>query len=222
VRRARRGRRVLAAACLAFLGLAARAADAPLTALDRFLDGLTTWRADFTQVVTDGNSRKIGEGHGRLSISRPGRFRWEISPEGGPEAGQVLVADGRNLWFFDRDLEQVTVKPQGEALSQSPAMLLSGGGDVRKAFEVKAEGRPKEGARGLDWVAVTPRGAEGDFKLARLGFRGTDLVRMELQDRLGQRTAIDFVQPVRNVALPPDEMRFVPPPGADVIGKPQT
>jgi len=201
---------------------AAAAADASrATALDRFLDGLTTWKAEFTQVVVDGRGRKIGDGRGRLLISRPGRFRWELAPDSAPQTGQLLVADGRNLWFFDRDLEQVTVKPMTEALSQSPAMLLSGSGDIRSAFDVKAEPPAREGARDIEWVAVTPRAASSDFKVARLGFRGTDLVRMELQDRLGQRTTIEFTQPVRNGAVAPDELQFVPPPGADVIGTPK-
>jgi outer membrane lipoprotein carrier protein len=209
-------------ALLLALGLAlclpgmAVAANAPDTALDRFLNGLTTWDAQFTQTVADGRGRSLGEGQGRLLISRPGRFRWELAPDTGPQAGQVLVADGRNLWFYDRDLEQVTVKPVTEALSQSPAMLLSGSGDVRKAFDVKADAR----AQGLDWVSVTPRGGEGDFRVARLGFRGVELVRMELQDRLGQRTTLDFVNARRNAAVVADELRFVPPAGADVIGTP--
>jgi outer membrane lipoprotein carrier protein len=206
---------------LLFLGAASvRAADAPATtALDRFLDGLTTWQSEFTQTVTDGRNRKIGEGRGRLAISRPGRFRWELAPTGGPETGQVLVADGRNLWFFDRDLEQVTVKPQSESLARSPAMLLSGAGDVRKAFDVKSESGGKD-ATGLEWVDVAPRDREGDFRQARLGFQGIELARMELQDRLGQRTVIQFLKPVRNAPLPADDMRFVAPAGADVIGTP--
>lgn len=211
--------------CAAALGasLAAPSAAAGVagtTALDRFLDGLTTWKADFTQSVVDGRSRKIGEGHGTMLISRPGRFRWELAPKDGRESGQLLVADGSNLWFFDRDLDQVTVKPATEALSQSPAMLLSGAGDVRKAFDVKAEPAGREGSRDLEWVAVTPRAAEGDFKVARLAFRGLELVRMELQDRLGQRTTIEFASPVRNGPVAPDLLRFVPPAGVDVIGTP--
>ena len=38
-----------------------------------------------------------------------------------------MVCDGTNLWFFDRDLQQVTVKPVDAALTATPAMLLSGG-----------------------------------------------------------------------------------------------
>jgi outer membrane lipoprotein carrier protein len=192
------------------------AEPAQQTALDRFLAGLTTWKAGFTQTVVDGRGRKLGDGRGLLLISRPGRFRWELSPGNGPEAGQLLVADGRNLWFYDRDLDQVTVKPVTEALSQSPAMLLSGSDDIRKAFDVRSEPR----AQGLEWVAVTPRGAEGDFKVARLGFRGAELARMELQDRLGQRTTLEFLEAARNGPVAADELKFVPPAGADVIGTP--
>ncbi|MET0292704.1 MAG: outer membrane lipoprotein chaperone LolA, partial [Steroidobacteraceae bacterium] len=170
----------------------------------------------FTQTVVDGRGRKLGEGRGRLLISRPGKFRWELAPESGGEAGQVLVADGKNLWFYDKDLDQVTVKPVSDALSQSPAMLLSGTGDVRKAFDVQGDAK----SQGLDWAVVKPRTAEGDFSSARLGFRGNDLQRMELHDRLGQKTTIEFRNVARNGALSADELRFVPPAGADVIGKP--
>jgi outer membrane lipoprotein carrier protein len=212
--------RVLAALlCVLSCALTAStfAAEAPATtALDQFLSGLTTWKADFMQSVVDGRGRKLGDGQGRLLISRPGKFRWELAPGGGPEAGQLLVADGRNLWFFDKDLEQVTVKPVTEALSQSPAMLLSGTGDVRKAFDVKSDAK----AQGLDWVIVTPKGGQGDFRRARLGFRGNELARMELEDRLGQRTTLEFQNATRNVALAADDLRFVPPAGADVIGTP--
>jgi outer membrane lipoprotein carrier protein len=187
---------ILVAAGVLIPAMAGAAQAAAVTALDRFLEGLTTWQSDFTQTVTDARNRKIGEGQGRLSIARPGRFRWELSPKGGAQAGQVLVADGRNLWFLDRDLEQVTVKPQAQSLAQSPAMLLSGDGDVRKVFDVKPDGADKDDLPGMDWVAVSPRSGEGDFRVARLGFRGTDLARMDLQDRLGQRTVILFTRPV--------------------------
>lgn len=193
---------------------AATPATAGNTALDRFLSGLSTWQADFTQSVSDGRGRKVGEGRGRLLVSRPGRFRWEIAPVDGADEGQLLVADGKNLWFLDRDLQQVTVRPVEEALTQSPATLLSGSGDVREAFDIAADGR----ADGLDWVAVTPRTRDGDFQRARLGFRGNDLARMELEDRLGQRTTLRFSGSARNAPVDPALLAFTPPEGVDVIG----
>ena len=71
-----------------------------------------------------------------------------------------MVRDGRNLWFYDRDLQQVTVKPVDAALSATPAMLLSGAVDVRKSFSVSAAGE----RMGLTWVLVEPRGADADFR----------------------------------------------------------
>jgi outer membrane lipoprotein carrier protein len=194
-----------------------RAAEAlPSTPLDRYLEGLSTWSAEFSQTVVDSRGRRVGAGAGRLLIARPGRFRWELAPEMAGESGQLLVADGRNLWFFDRDLEQVTVRPQDQALSQSPAMLLSGAARVRDAFEILGQGRED----GLDWVRVLPRDAAADFKLARFGFRGPELARLVVEDKLGQRTTLSFRYPLRNRPLDPDLVRFTPPTGADVIGTP--
>src|SRR5690606_27464287 len=111
-------------AALAALVLAAPAVQAAssTTILDRYLEGLKTLRASFTQTLVDANGRQLDSSTGTLVVSRPGKFRWEIRPEGAEEgAGQLMVADGRNVWFFDRDLEQVTVRPAEAALTATPA-----------------------------------------------------------------------------------------------------
>ncbi len=132
-------------------------------------------------------------------------------------AGQLLVADGRNLWFYDADLQQVTVRPQSTALTATPAMLLSGGTNALSAFEVSGAGRKD----GLDWVQVVPKAADADFKEARLGFSGNELERMILEDKLGQTATLSFQDAERNVPVAPSEVSFTPPAGADVIGTPQ-
>jgi outer membrane lipoprotein carrier protein len=131
--------------------------------------------------------------------------------------GQLMVSDGRNLWFFDRDLEQVTVKPVDAALSATPAMLLSGAVDVRKNFTLTLAGQRD----GLDWVLVEPHGADADFKDALFGFANGDLKRMILEDKLGQTATIMFDHIERNVPVTAQETSFTPPKGADVIGKPK-
>jgi outer membrane lipoprotein carrier protein len=186
------------------------------TALDRYLDGLTSWRATFTESIVDARNRKVGSGKGSLLLQRPGKFRWELAPDDGTESGQLLIADGRNLWFLDRDLQQVTVKPMDAALSQTPAMLLSGAGKVREAFAVSDAGERE----GLAWVRVVPRQAEADFRFAQLGFKGNDLQRMVLEDKLGQKATLSFQGAVRNGPVEPSALVFVTPPDVDVIGTP--
>lgn len=194
------------------------AAPAAATALDRYLDGLVTWRADFAQSTVDTRGRRRPLQEGTLIVQRPGRFRWEIRAAGGSvmQPSQVMVADGRNLWFYDRDLEQVTVKPSGGALTATPAMLLAGTVPLREAFTVEAAGKRD----GLDWVRAAPRGVDAEFREARFGFSGLELRRLEIDDRLGQRVTLSFRDGQRNPAVPAGVLRFDPPAGADLIGKP--
>jgi len=193
---------------------AAAATDA--TALDRYLDGLTTLRAKFTQVVVDASGKQLETGQGSLLVRRPGRFRWEYTPSGA--GAQLLVADGANLWFYDRELQQATVKPAAAALTATPVMLLSGSdSDLRAAFTVAAAGDRDA----LDWVRVTPRSATAEFSSAELGFRGEKLVRLVIHDRLNQTDTLDFSDSVRGARVTDAELNFTPPAGVDVIGSPK-
>jgi outer membrane lipoprotein carrier protein len=201
----------------------APAAFAVGTPLDSYLDDMKTLRATFLQTLVDAHGREIDRATGTLIVSRPGKFSWEIHPQGSnggpgqPGSGQLMVADGRNLWFLDRDLQQVTVKPVDAALSATPAMLLSGTVDVRKNFKISPAGKRD----GLDWVLVEPHGSEADFRQALLGFDGKELKRMILNDKLGQTATVIFDHIERNGRVAPEEVSFTSPAGVDVIGTPQ-
>jgi outer membrane lipoprotein carrier protein len=197
------------AACLA-LSSAALAQ----TPLDTYLIQLKTLRADFAQTVTDGKGEQVQKAQGTLIIVRPGRFRWELTPDGG--SPQLMVADGKNLWFYDRDLEQVSVKAATAALTATPAGLLSGEGNIRELFTVAPAGKKD----GFDWVLVTPREGDADFREARLGFGMSELKRMVLKDKLGQTVRLEFFKSERNPPVAESEVKFTPPSGADVIGTP--
>lgn len=215
---------------------AAHAPSSAPTPLDRYLRNLKTLRVKFLQTVADAQGAEVGRSTGTLIVERPGKFRWDIHPQStqagsqgaagqtgaaaqssAPGGGQLMVSDGRNLWYLDRDLQQVTVRPLTAALSATPAMLLSGTVDVRQHFTESVVG-PREG---LDWVYVEPRSTEADFKSALFGFdrKGT-LQRMILEDKLGQVVTIVFQDVEVNVPVPASELTFTPPAGADVIGTP--
>jgi outer membrane lipoprotein carrier protein len=184
------------------------------TPLDTYLSHLKTLRAEFAQTVTDGKGEQVQNAQGTLVIVRPGRFRWELTPEGG--SPQLMVADGKNLWFYDRDLEQVSVKAATAALTATPAGLLSGDGNIRELFTVAPAGKKD----GFDWVLVTPRESDADFREARLGFGMSELKRMVLKDKLGQTVRLEFFKSERNPPVAESEVKFTPPSGADVIGTP--
>jgi outer membrane lipoprotein carrier protein len=206
-------------------------ASLAVTPLDKYLDNLRTLRATFLQTLADPHGREIDRASGTLIVQRPGKFSWDIRPQpvagaaagtgtasapGGSGAGQLMVCDGANLWFYDRDLQQVTVKPVDTALSATPAMLLSGAVDVRKSFTLSPVGERE----GLEWVLVEPVGAQADFRSALFGFEHGELRRMILEDKLDQTATIVFEKIERNGPVRPAEVSFTPPAGADVIGTP--
>jgi outer membrane lipoprotein carrier protein len=196
------------------------------TALDTWLAGLKSLRTQFTQTTKDSQGHQTGQASGELLVLRPGRFRWESHDDVGAAAGsapasaasadsgQVLIADGRNVWFYDRALQQVQVKPVDTALSATPIMLLSGGADVRNAFEISDAGSKD----GLAWLRIKPRGSDADFRQAVLGFAGGELRQMILEDKLGQVSTLTFSHSQRNAPVTSAEVSFTPPKGVDVIG----
>jgi outer membrane lipoprotein carrier protein len=217
-------RGMLAAAALLCLSAQAEPDNG---ALDRFLNGLSSLHTAFTQTVTDSKGQQVESGSGSLLVQRPGKFRWDYTPHAADSAaapaaaqrGQLLVADGKNLWFYDRELAQVSVKPVSAALSATPVMLLSGSAaQLHDAFEINAAGNHE----GMDWVHVKPKSDEADFSGADLGFTRDQLARMIIHDRLGQTVRLDFSHGERNGHVDAGELQFKPPAGVDVIGTPQS
>jgi outer membrane lipoprotein carrier protein len=186
------------------------AKDPAFARLDRFMRELQSLEADFEQQLRDGQGRLIESSSGTLAMHRPNRFRWDYLL---PHA-QTIVADGKRLWLYDPDLEQVTVRPLEQTLAGTPAMLLSGEGDLRASFRVeKVEKRGQ-----LEWLTLLPTRSDTDFKRVKLGLRGNSLEAMELSDKLGQTTVLTFTQIKRNPNFDAARFVFTPPAGADVIG----
>jgi outer membrane lipoprotein carrier protein len=179
--------------------------------LHRFLQSTRTLKADFAQIVIAKNGRKPQQSSGIVSISRPGKLRWEILKP----YPQLVVGDGEKIWIYDQELQQVTVRKAGEAISGSPAALLAGNNDLEKNFDLKEAGN----ADGMAWVEATPKSNESGFERVRLGFAGADLKAMELNDSFGQTTQVSFSKIERNPALPANHFKFTPPAGVDVVGE---
>lgn len=179
--------------------------------LRSFLNETRTFQADFEQSVISRNGRPPQVSSGRLAIFRPGKLRWEIHKP----YPQLVVGDGVKIWIHDPELQQVTVRPAGQALGGSPAALLAGSNALEKNFTLKEAGD----AEGLAWVEATPKSAESGFEKVRIGMAGKAMQVMELFDNFGQTTRIHLLRPESNPNLPPTLFRFTPPAGSDVIGE---
>ena len=200
------------ALCLViFLGLNGISSATAAADVEKYLAGLATWSADFTQTIDDSSGNVLRSAAGKLYLQRPGKFRWNYTEP----SEQLVLADGKQIWFYDKDLAQANVRDMDSTLASTPASLLSGGGSVSSQFDIKA--LPSSG--GLEWFQLIPKHSDTDFQLVRIGFDKGELASMFLADKLGQVTQLTFTHPSRNAKFPADFFSFTPPPGVDVIGR---
>lgn len=172
------------------------------------LNAIRTMTAQFKQVVK-AKSREVSRSSGTMALERPGRFRWQtIDP-----MEQLVVADGKNMWVYDVDLEQVTVKKQEKGLGGTAALFLSGYDDsVTRDFEVTQETKGKVFAFDLK-----SKSAKENFQRIKLVFTEDNLTGLELYDQLGQVTTVKLNQIKSNPKLAAKLFQFKPPKGVDVV-----
>lgn len=197
------------------LSVAAQAepvADDGEALVDAFVNDIVTFAADFEQSLIDPDGMMLEKTSGKLEIQRPGRFRWVYQEP----YEQWLVADGANIWSYDVDLEQVTVKAQAEALANTPALLLGGSDAAMDQFE---HGGSFDDA-GFTWVRLLPIDTESGFRRVELGFDDGRLSRMVFLDNLEQTTVVVLKNVVVNQPIDASNFEFAVPDGVDVVGKP--
>ncbi len=180
--------------------------------IDDFVNNVQTMSGRFEQQLVDADDIVIDRSSGTIEIQKPGRFRWTyLEPY-----EQILVADGLNVWSYDVDLEQVTVKAQAEVLASTPALLLGGSQNVLDDFEYI--GSFEE--RGTVWVRLRPKTTDNGFTKIELGFDEGKLSRMIFSDNLGQTTLIAFFDLSINESIDAHRFSFSPPDDVDVVGQP--
>jgi outer membrane lipoprotein carrier protein len=205
-------RRFVVLTLLLFAAPSAWSADTARARLDAFTDKLDTLRGTFVQQVYDGGGTLSDTSSGTLALKAPRQFRWEyLKP-----FPQLIVADGDNVWVFDQDLDQVTVRAQSQEEAQSPLTVLTDLAQLDRDYQSTELGV----VDGAQVLRLTSKADEPPFTRCDLGFEGEQLVRMELTDNLGQRNVLRFGRWERNPALAATLFSFTPPAGVDVVGEP--
>ena len=176
-----------------------------------FANGLHGASASFEQYSIDGNGYRGEVSTGELAIQKPRLFRWSVKS---PYV-QLIIADGTHIWIYDPDLEQVTVRVQSFEEQSSPLAVLTDPEQLRRDFKVF-----DDGARGgLNWVVLQPRHTDtAQISRALLGFEGSVLKQMIIEDQLGQKTVVRFSNWKRNPKFAAKTFEFTPPKGVDVVG----
>ncbi len=177
--------------------------------LRMFYEEVDTLSTHFEQVQTDGSGVVLQKASGVFLLERPGKFRWEYQTP----YDQIIVSDGEVFKFYDVGLSQVTIRDVDTTLRATPALLLTGGAALEEAFNVKVGGM----RNGMPWLRLTPRAETSDFAEIRLGLRDQIPAVMELDDRLGQTTRIEFADTEVNPSLAASRFTIDIPDDVEVV-----
>ena len=177
--------------------------------LDDFLTKVQSFHARFEQQLFDEYGEPLEKSSGEVDIVRPGRFNWSYRKP----YRQRIVSDGKTLWVYDADLEQVTINNVDLGNVDSPGRLLGDDVDVDASFDVA----PMPTKDGADWLKLTPKAEGQQFNDIELGLREGTVVAMRLKDNLGQTTEIHFLDIDRDAEIDPALFQFEPPAGVDII-----
>ncbi len=177
--------------------------------LRSFVQAVQSATGNFSQFTVGPQGQTKPAQTGRFSFKRPGQFNWEVLK---PYAQQIL-SDGQQIYQFDPDLNQVTVRTVDQAIGASPASILFGSGALDDAFRVSV--LPDKD--GLAWLRAVPRSGDAGFVHVDLGFQDGLPAHIILLDAFGQTTHVKLSGLARNPSLSVDVFKFVPPAGADVV-----
>lgn len=177
--------------------------------LAAFVSDVHSASGSFMQITVGPQGQTRPAQSGSFTFERPGRFVWDVIRP----YSQRIVSDGREVFQFDPDLNQVTVRKVDQAIGASPASILFGNVALEQAFDVTALPDRDD----LAWLRAKPRGGEAGFTSVDLGFRDGLPARIVLLDAFGQTTKVEFSGLKRNPALAPETFKFVAPAGADVV-----
>lgn len=189
--------------------MASQAEDQPVKQLQAFLKNSKSFSADFKQVLLNEAGTPKQTSFGIFYLQHPGKFRWDYQKP----FQQQIVSNSGKVWFYDADLEQVTVKKLDESLGSTPALLLTGDISLEDNFTIETQGVDGD----MQWIRLLPKSQESTFKYVLIGLEKGSLSGMELSDNFGQLTRIYFSNVKLNAQLQAGLFEFKAPKGVDVF-----
>ena len=155
----------------------------------------------------------IRQTSGQFIFQRPGKFVWDTQKP----YEQKLIADGKQLLMWDKDLNQLTIRSANQALAASPAAILFGESALDAQFELEDGGSKTD----LQWVNLQPKvkPGQGDLPYTKIaiGMAAGLPKALELTDGFGSIVLVVFGQMQINPKIEPSRFLFKAPPGAEVL-----
>ena len=174
--------------------------------LHQLLKPINSLSADFTQQIKGHNNRELQLLNGNLSLKKPNQLRWNVLAP----MPQLIVSDGKLVWLYDPDLEQVVIQSFSDDFMANPISILLGDLDqLNRDFTVSLISN--------DRFSLKPKQKNSLFVAIQLRFVDSVLSHIEYQDNFGQNTQLTLSQVKLNPQLAKNTFVFDIPQAVDII-----
>ncbi len=187
-------------------------AEAIVDGLQRSYDATVDFVADFrqeTDVKTLGRSLKAS---GKVSFKRPGKMLWTYETP----KGQFVLADGKHLYFYQPEQNQVIKSPLKNAFrGDIPLSFLLGLGNLKKDFNASV----KASDENQNVLRLEPKGEAGGPNEILVGVSksSSDILWVSVRDAANNLTTLRFSNMRKGVGIKDSLFQVQVPSGADVV-----
>jgi outer membrane lipoprotein carrier protein len=174
--------------------------------LHLLLKPINSLSADFTQQIMGQDNKQLQRLTGNLSLKKPNQLRWNVvSP-----MPQLVISDGKLVWLYEPDLEQVVIQSFSDDFMANPISILLGDLDqLNRDFTVSLISD--------DRFSLKPKQKNSLFVAIQLRFMDSVLSHIEYQDSFGQNTQLTLSQVKLNPQIAKNTSVFDIPQAVDII-----
>jgi outer membrane lipoprotein carrier protein len=189
-----------------------KTADSIVDSLQKNYDATVDFTADFRQETEVKALNRSLKAHGKLYFKRPGKMLWRYDEP----KGQFVLADGKYLYFFQPEQNQIIKSPLKNAFrSDIPLSFLLGIGSLKKDFNATLKATEEN----QYVLQLQPKGESGGFSeiLLGVGKNSPDILWASIRDASGNLTTIRFSSMSKGVGLKDNLFNLQIPEGADIV-----
>jgi outer membrane lipoprotein carrier protein len=180
--------------------------------LQKSYDATVDFTADFRQETEVKTLNRTLKSAGKVSFKRPGKMLWRYDEP----KGQFVLADGKHLYFYQPEQNQVIKSPLKNAFrGDIPLSFLLGLGNLKKEFNATLKSTDENS----HILRLEPKGEAGGFSeiLLAVSKSSSDILWVSIRDAAANLTTIRFSGMRKGVGLNDSLFQVQIPSGADVV-----
>jgi outer membrane lipoprotein carrier protein len=194
------------------LAAESNSAEAIVDRLQKSYDATVDFTADFRQENEVKTLDRTLKASGKVSFKRPGKMLWRYDEP----KGQFVIADGKHLYFYQPEQNQVIKSPLKNAFrGDIPLSFLLGLGNLKKEFNAALKSTEENSYV----LRLEPKGEAGGFSdiLLAVSKSSSDILWVSIRDAAANLTTIRFSGMRKGVGLNDSLFQVQIPKGADVV-----